>query len=127
MKIEHIAIYVNRLDEERDFFVKYFGAKPDDGYYDEARDFRNLFLKFDDGSRLELMTRRDMTDPEKEPMRTGYIHIAISVGSKETVDEITAKLKSDGYTVVGEPRTTGDGYYESCVLDTEGNQIEITI
>lgn len=60
-------------------------------------------------------------------IRTGYIHIAVSVGSKEKVDELTARLKADGYEVVSGPRTTGDGYYESCVVGLEGNQIEITV
>lgn len=127
MKIEHVAMYVNGLDEARDFFVKYFGAEPDDGYLDEALNFRNLFLKFGDGTRLELMSRPNMADDEKGLMRTGYIHIAISVGSREKVNEITAALEADGYTVLGGPGTTGDGYYESSVLGIEGNQIEITI
>ena len=58
--------------------------------------------------------------------RTGYAHIAFSVGSKEKVDELTAQLKADGYEAVSGPRTTGDGYYESCMVAIEGNQIEIT-
>ena len=46
----------------------------------------------------------------------GYNRIAISVGSKESVDEITAKLKKDGYAILEKLRTTGDGYYESLFL-----------
>ena len=68
-----------------------------------------------------------MTDISKDLARTGYIHIAFSVGSKERVDSLTAQLQTDGYEVVSGPRTTGDGYYESCVVGIEGNQIEITI
>ena len=59
--------------------------------------------------------------------RTGFIHIAFSVGSKEKVDSLTDILKNDGYKVISGPRTTGDGYYESCIVGIEGNQIEITI
>ena len=73
------------------------------------------------------MTRPGMEDREKTEKRTGYIHIAFSVGSKEAVDELTAKLKEDGYPAISGPRTTGDGYYESCILGPEGNQIEITV
>lgn len=127
MKIEHVAVYVNDLNKARDFFVKYFNAEVGDGFYNQELDFRNLFLKFEDGSRLELMTRAGMTDNEKGLMRTGFIHIAFSMGSKESVNEVTAALKADGYKVIGEPATTADGYYESCVLDSEGNQIEITV
>ena len=64
---------------------------------------------------------------KKKFARTGYAHIAFSVGSKEKVDALTAELKADGYEVVSGPRTTGDGYYESCIIAIGGNQIEITV
>ena len=84
-------------------------------------------MEFADGARLELMNRPAMEDGEKKLARTGYIHLAFSVGSKEAVDELTLRLKKDGYEVVSEPRITGDGYYESCIIAFEGNQIEITV
>ena len=127
MRIEHIAMYVNDLEKAKDFFVKYFGAVPNEGYHNKNTDFRSYFLSFDDGARLEIMTRPEMEDMEKTPDRTGLIHIAFSVGSKERVDELTAELKAEGYEVLSGPRTTGDGYYESCVVGIEGNQIEITV
>lgn len=127
MRIEHIAMYVNDLEKAKDFFVKYFGAVPNEGYHNKNTDFRSYFLSFDDGARLEIMTRPEMEDMEKTPARTGLIHIAFSVGSKERVDELTAELKAEGYKVLSGPRTTGDGYYESCVVGIEGNQIEITV
>lgn len=127
MKIEHIAMYVNDLEKARDFFVKYFNAVSNDGYHNKTTDFRSYFLTFEDGARLEIMTRPGMEDGEKTEKRIGYIHIAFSVGSKEAVDELTAKLKEDGYPAISGPRTTGDGYYESCILGPEGNQIEITV
>ena len=89
-------------------------------------DFRSYFLSFDDGARLEIMNKPQMEDAEKTLTRTGYIHIAFSLGSKDAVDELTAKMKNDGYEVISGPRTTGDGYYESCIIGIEGNQIEIT-
>ena len=126
MKIEHIALYVNDLEAAKSFFVTYLGGKPNEGYHNKTTDFRSYFISFDDGARLELMHKPEMTDDAKALNRTGYAHVAFSVGSKEKVDELTARLKADGYEVVSGPRTTGDGYYESCVVAVEGNQIEIT-
>lgn len=110
MKIEHIAMYVTNLEAAREFFVKYFGAKANNGYHNLKTDFRSYFLSFDDGARLEIMNRPLMVDSVKEISRTGYIHIAFSLGSPEKVDQLTAKLHSDGYEVISAPRTTGDGY-----------------
>lgn len=126
MKIEHIAMYVNDLEAAREFFVTFLGGKSNDGYHNKTTDFRSYFISFDDGARLEIMNKPGMEDIEKPLNRTGYIHIAFSVGSKKRVDELTERLRSAGYEVVSGPRTTGDGYYESCVVVIEGNQIEIT-
>ena len=127
MRIEHIAMYVNDLETTRDFFVKYFNARSNSGYHNETTDFRSYFLSFDDGARLEIMKKPVMEDTVKGIARTGYIHIAFSLGSKEAVDELTEKIKNDGYNVISGPRTTGDGYYESCIIGIEENQIEITV
>ena len=126
MKLEHVAIYVNELEAARDFFTTYLGGKSNDGYHNSRTDFRSYFVSFDDGARLELMKKPGMEDLEKPLNRTGYAHIAFSVGSKERVDELTEELRTAGYEVVSGPRTTGDGYYESCIVAIEGNQIEIT-
>lgn len=127
MKIEHIAMYVSDLEAARDFFIKYLGASSNSGYHNKTTDFRSYFLSFDDGARLEIMTRPKMADSQNDIARTGYIHIAFSLGSQEKVDELTARLKADGYEVLSGPRTTGDGYYESCIASIEGNQIELTV
>ena len=127
MKIEHIALYVNDLEGAREFFVKYFGAKSNEGYHNLKTDFRSYFLTFEDGARLEIMTKPDLTDSGDFLNRYGYAHIAFSVGSREVVDQLTAQLASDGYPVYSGPRITGDGYYESCILGFEGNLIEITV
>ena len=127
MKIEHVALYVHDLEGARTFFMKYLGAKSNEGYHNPRTDFRSYFLSFDGGARLELMNKPGMTDVPKALARTGYAHIAFSVGSKEKVDALTAELKAAGYEVIGVPRTTGDGYYESCILAIEQNQIEITV
>ena len=127
MKIEHIALYVNNLEKARDFFVKYFDASSNDGYHNVKTDFRSYFLTFGDGSRLEIMTKPDLTDSGDLLNRFGYAHLAFSTGSKDAVDQLTARLNTDGYPVISGPRTTGDGYYESCILGFEGNVIEITV
>lgn len=127
MKIEHIALYVNDLEKARDFFVKYLDGTSNNGYHNPKTDFRSYFISFEDGARLELMNKPEMSDDEKKLNRTGYAHVAFSVGSKEKVDSLTATLKAYGYEVISGPRTTGDGYYESCIVAIEGNQIEITV
>ena len=127
MYIEHIAMYVNDLEKTREFFVKYFNATSNEGYYNEKTGFRSFFLSFDDGARLEIMNRPQVQDIDNTSSQLGYIHIAFSLGSKLAVDELTERLRQEGYVVVSGPRTTGDGYYESCIIGIEGNQIEITI
>ena len=126
MKIEHVALYVNDLERAREFFEKYLEGHSNEGYHNKTSDFRSYFISFDNGTRLEIMTKPGLRDQEKYLNRTGYAHIAFSVGSKKKVDELTNELQSAGYEVVSGPRTTGDGYYESCVVVIEGNQIEIT-
>lgn len=127
MKIEHIALYVTDLEGARRFFEKYFGAVSGECYHNKTTDFRSYFLSFEDGARLEIMTRPNLKEADKELLKTGLIHIAFSVGSKEKVDALTEQFKADHFEVLSGPRTTGDGYDESCILALEGNQIEITV
>ena len=127
MKIEHIAMYVADLEKAKDFFITWFGATPNEGYHNEKTGFRSYFLSFDDGARLEIMNKAECSGFEKDPSRFGYAHIAFSVGSCENVDSLTKQLQDAGFKVTSGPRTTGDGYYESCILDFEGNIIEITV
>lgn len=125
MNIEHVAIYVNNLEVEKNFFVKYFAAQASEKYTNFRNDFSSYFLVFDNGSRFEIMHRLGMFDPKKEKYRSGYHHIAINVGDKNAVDALTGLMEDDGITVVAAPRTTGDGYYASIVTDPEGNEIEL--
>lgn len=126
MRIEHIAMYVNDLEAARTFFIKYLGADSNAGYHNRKSGFRSYFLSFDDGARLEIMRKPNMDDLVKPLNRTGLSHIAFSLGSKDAVNLLTQRLKQDGYQVVSGPRTTGDGYYESCIVAIEENQIELT-
>ena len=127
MKIEHVAMYVNDLEAAKDFFVTYLRGSANELYHNKKTDFRSYFISFEDGARLEIMNKPQTKDVSKGVNRTGYIHLAFSVGSREKVDELTETLRNDGYEVLSGPRTTGDGYYESCILGIEGNQIEITV
>lgn len=127
MKIEHIAMYVNDLEAAKCFFTEYLGGHSNAKYHNKTTGFCSYFISFDEGARLEIMTKPDLMDLDKPLNRTGYVHIAFSVGSKEKVERLTERLKSDGFEVVSGPRTTGDGYYESCVVSIEENQIEITV
>ncbi len=122
-----MALYVKDLEGAKQFFEKYFDAVSNDMYYNKQTDFKSYFLTFENGARLEIMSRPDLEAADQSLQRMGFIHVAFSVGSKEKVDLLTKRLKKDGYTVVSGPRTTGDGYYESCIVGIEGNQIEITV
>ncbi|SHJ52582.1 VOC family protein [Reichenbachiella agariperforans] len=125
IKVEHVAIWVKDLEKTRLFYEQYFGATSNQKYVNTTKGFSSYFLSWPEGARLELMSREDVKG-DYIGERLGWAHLALSVGGKETVDQLTEQLRIDGYTVVGEPRTTGDGYYESVVLDPEGNRIEIT-
>ena len=127
MRIEHAALYVRDLEGARAFFERYFGAVSDPMYHNSRTDFRSHFLSFDGGARLELMTRPQMEEADPAQSRLGYAHLAFSAGSREEVDRLTQRLLQAGYPVLSGPRTTGDGYYESCVAGPEGIPIEITI
>ncbi len=128
MKIEHLAIWVKELEKMKAFYERFFGGTAGEKYVNVKKNFSSYFLSFGTGCRLELMHRPDIQENKNEVEREniGLIHFAISVGSKNKVDELTEALRHDGYLIVGEPRTTGDGYYESVVLDPENNRIEIT-
>ncbi len=129
MKIEHLAIWVKDLEGMKHFYETYFHGKANTKYRNDKKQFESYFLSFAEGPRLELMNKpsipENINDLVKEYM--GIIHFAVSVGNKETVDTLTETLRKDGYTIAGEPRWTGDGYYESVILDPEGNRVEVTI
>ena len=125
MNIDHVALYVNNLEVEKNFFVKYFNAKASEKYTNFRNDFSSYFLDFDNGSRVEIMHRQSMIDPKKAKYRSGYHHVAISVGNRKAVDELTQIMEDDGIYIVAAPRMTGDGYYASIVADPEDNEIEL--
>jgi lactoylglutathione lyase len=128
MRIDHLALWTHDLESIKSFYEKYFHAKSGEKYVNPKKNFESYFLTFAEGGRLEIMQMPGIdTRDHKDKQTTGLSHFAISVGSKHSVDNLTEVLRQDGYEVIGEPRTTGDGYYESVVLDPEGNRIEITV
>jgi lactoylglutathione lyase len=127
MRIEHVAIWTRDLARCKHFYSAYFGASAGQNYVNLAKGFESCFLSFENGARLEAMTTTtlSLTEAMHGAQRLGFTHIAISVGSDKAVDELARRLRNDGFAVVDGPRRTGDGYYESIVLDPDGNQIEI--
>ena len=128
MKIDHAALYCRDLERMKGFFEKYFQATPNEMYHNPRTNLRTYILTFSDGqSRLEIMTRPEIEGDNESQYHAGFIHLSFAVGSKEAVDELTATLQDDGYETLSGPRTTGDGYYESCVKGFEGILLEITV
>ncbi len=128
MKIDHVALYCRDLDGMKAFFEKYFNGTSNNLYHNPRTNLRTFILSFPDGSsRLELMTRPEVEGDNESLFHAGFIHLSFAVGSKEAVDELTTTLKADGYETLSGPRTTGDGYYESCVRGPEGILLEITV
>jgi len=156
MMIAHVAIWARDLEALKDFYVRWFGATSNQRYENKIRGFRSYFLGFGGAgagagpgaaeaegraespapsrsapARLELMEMPGIVGagPEGqcgEVQHFGLAHIAIKVASREEVVRLTEELRRAGIRVVSEPRQTGDGYFESCILDPEGNRVEIT-
>ena len=128
MKIEHLAIWVDNLEQMKDWYCQTFDLSAGEKYENPTKGFSSYFLSFASGTRIELMKRTGISEsPIPRVMISGFAHFAISVGSKEIVDQMTFDFRAQGTSIIGEPRTTGDGYYESVIEDPEGNWIEITV
>ncbi|NCA79356.1 MAG: hypothetical protein EOM76_04100 [Sphingobacteriia bacterium] len=128
MKIEHLALWCKDIEAMRHFYTTYFGCACNAKYFNPKKQFSSYFLSFGAGCRIELMCRPDIVDAAQSKNATfGIAHFAINVGSEQKVDALTERMRADGITIASEPRRTGDGYYESGILDVEGNYIEITI
>ncbi len=127
MFINHIALWAEDIELLKDFYTKYFQCTANNKYRNELKSFESYFISFGSGARLEIMKTPDVRKINDVDVRTSFAHLALSVGSKELVIERTNRLKDDGFIIKSEPRLTGDGYFESIVLDPEGNEIEITI
>jgi lactoylglutathione lyase len=126
--IEHVALWTDDLERICAFYQTYLNAGVGPRYTNPRTGFASHFLTFASGARLEVMRHPDLQAAAsgERPARTGFAHLAFALGAKTEVDALTARLERDGYRVVSGPRTTGDGYYESCVLDPDGNRVELT-
>jgi lactoylglutathione lyase len=127
LKIAHIALWTTNLEAMKNFYEEFFDGKAGSKYINPKTCFESYFIAFESGARLEIMKKPSLlvTKSDSDEQHAGYAHIAFSLGSKEKVDVLTETLRNKGFQVVSEPRTTGDGYYESCILDPEGNRVEI--
>jgi lactoylglutathione lyase len=127
MRIDHVAFWTSDIERCRRFYVQYFGATAGAPYVNATKGFESRFLSFADGGRIEVMKTTALAPVAFQPgeQRMGLTHLAIAVGSERVVNELTARIKDAGYAVLDGPRKTGDGYYESVVVDPDGNRIEI--
>lgn len=125
MHITHIAIWTKDLEAMKAFYTQYFNGISNEKYVNPIKKFESYFIRFEDGAQLELMRKESECKPTYSDERLGLTHFAFKLCSKEAVVALTERLRSDGFSIVGEPRTTGDGFFESVVLDVEGNRIEL--
>ncbi|MRS06002.1 glyoxalase/bleomycin resistance/extradiol dioxygenase family protein [bacterium] len=127
MKIDHIAIWTKQLDKLKSFYVDNFSATVYQQFINPKTQYESYRLSFPNGVQLELMQAPDVVKNfhTLTSRVTGYSHLAFSVGSQAEVEKVTDHLRSKGCLVIDLPRVTGDGYYESIVLDPDGNRIEI--
>ena len=128
VRLDHVALWTDDLERLTSFYSSYFGAKIGEKYANASKGFESRFVTFEDGARLEIMRTTSMRPAPYAPgvQRMGLTHMALSLGSTALVDQLSKRLRDDGYHVVDGPRRTGDGYYESVVLDPDGNRLEIT-
>ena len=129
MTLEHVAIWTDNLEELKDYYIKYFGATPNEKYTNEQSQFQSYFLTFESGARLEIMSKPGIPDNRNDRVTAqhkGIIHLAFGVNTKQEVDEKAKQLQSDGFKILRGPRKTGDGYYEFETLDPDDNRLEVT-
>jgi Lactoylglutathione lyase and related lyases len=128
MNISHIALRTDNIELLKDFYCRWFNAVAGERYHNPGKNFTSYFLKFPDGdASLEIMNMPGIISRDAGGKFKGLCHLAISLGSKKSVDEMTEKLKNAGVPVLGEPRATGDGFYESVIADPDGNLLELTV
>ena len=126
MQLTHIALWTNHLERLRDFYVKYFNGKSNEKYVNPKKGFASYFVSFESGPALEIMQRQDITEAYDKD-HIGLAHLAFHADTKEQVDQMIERFRMDGYTIAGETRTSGDGYYEGVIRDPDGNIVEIVV
>ena len=125
MKIAHMALWTQDLEQQARFWVSFFDGKTNEKYRSKTNPgFESYFVKIGEEIAIELMTKPGLIGQQSDNNRCGWVHLAISVGGNENVDAIALQAQEQGILVSG-PRTTGDGYYEAVIKDPDGNLIEI--
>ncbi len=122
--LHHVALWVRDLERMREFYESVLGGSSGSLYENPRTGFRSYFISFGEGCQVELMSE-EARDDSPSAANLGYAHIALSLGSPTAVKEAVERLRSCGVRVIGEPRTTGDGYYEAIIEDPECNKIEL--
>jgi len=126
--LEHVALWTTRLEQLKDFYVDHFEGVAGPRYENRSKGFASYFVTFAGGSRLEVMQMpsvpRSLDDVHRQ--FTGFIHISFAPDSAAEIDRLTAVLEDAGCAVLERPHTTGDGYYESVILDPDGNRVELS-
>lgn len=129
MRLEHVAIWTYKLEELKDYYIKYFGAVSNEKYVNKEKKFESYFLSFRSGARLELMTMPGIPENINDRVvkqHTGIIHLAFGADTMKEADIKAEQLKKDGFKILSGPRKTGDGYYEFETLDPDNNRLEVT-
>ncbi len=129
MKIEHVAIWTNRLETLKDYYCFHFGGVPGKIYHNRIKQYKSYFITFESGARLELMTAPGIPanlNDTLEKQHLGIIHLAFEAGTRGEVDEMAEALRNEGFRILDGPRITGDGYYEFATCDPDGNRLEVT-
>ena len=129
MTLEHVAIWTDKLEELKGFYIKYFGGTANNKYTNEKNKFQSYFMTFNSGARLEIMMKPNIpnnTNDTVNAQHKGIIHLAFGMDTKHEVEEKAKQLQTDGFKILSGPRKTGDGYYEFETLDPDNNRLEVT-
>lgn len=124
MTIDHVAIFTGNTERLRIFYENYFGGKSNPKYFNIETGLKSYTLTFEGDTKLQIMEKPDI-NVERPQACKGFSHLSFKVGSIKKVDELTATMKENGCDVRSYPRETGDGIYESCVYDPDGNEVGI--
>lgn len=124
MKIHHVAIWTNELEVMREFYISYFNGKSNNKYVNQSKGFESYFISFEGEVTFEIMSRLDICE-KVENEHIGLCHLAFALDNRDDVHKLTEKLRADGYKIASEPRVTGDGFFESVILDPDRNHIEL--
>jgi lactoylglutathione lyase len=129
MVIDHVAIWTTQLEQLKDFYIKYFNGRANDKYINKEKQFESYFVRFESGTRLELMQMPGIPENLNDragKQHQGIIHLSFGVESMDDVRNKAEQMEKDGFKILRGPRKTGDGYFEFETLDPDNNRIEVS-